>query len=246
MSLLCYPVRLSKIEMRLFCVVMKPFCRALLALILVIGFAKVEASETIYFLVGEWPSWMMHNDSYVLSLSKQEDIDHARYLILRAQSGFHQADNPIVVANVVGGKDSINRNYLNPKLPEWSWQIGEFLGFADITAEILDGNPTQLEWYELSPGIELTIGFWDYTVVKELGPVPLYLSVVAEWQYLQFYWSGVGTNYVYTLEGKESLASTNWFEMPGASWPLKTNHWTLPLTNTPARFYRVKAEQANP
>jgi len=69
---------------------------------------------------------------------------------------------------------------------------------------------------------------------------------VHEGQNVQFYWSGVGTNYIYMLESKESLSSTNWLALPGASWPLKTNHWTLPLTNAPASFYRVKAELANP
>jgi len=49
-------------------------------------------------------------------------------------------------------------------------------------------------------------------------------------------------DYVYTWEGKESLASTNWLALPGAAWPLKTNHWALPLANAPARFYRVRAE----
>jgi len=68
------------------------------------------------------------------------------------------------------------------------------------------------------------------------------LSVIPDGQNLQFHWSGVGTNYVYTLEGKESLASTNWLALPGASWPLKTNHWPLPFTNATARFYRVIAE----
>src|SRR6266545_1789669 len=48
------------------------------------------------------------------------------------------------------------------------------------------------------------------------------------------------------LERKEALASTNWLSLPGASWPLKTNHWTLALTNTPVPFYRVRAEQSNP
>src|SRR5438067_8430972 len=124
--------------------VMKPFCRALLLLISAPGLGYVQAGEVVYFLVAEGPFIPVtgrKNDSYVLPLWKQEDIDHARYLISRWESGYHQADSAIVAANVVGGKDSINRNYLHPKLPEWSWHVGEFLGFADITAEILDGNP---------------------------------------------------------------------------------------------------------
>jgi hypothetical protein len=146
----------------------------------------------------------------------------------------------IVVAYVGRGRDGINRNYLDPRLPEWSWHVVEFIGFVDFTAEIHDSCPTWLEQSDWSGKYE--IGFWAYTVVRELGPAPLYLSVLPEGENLEIYWSGVGTNYVYTLEGKESLASTNWFALPGATWPLKTNHWSLPLVNASARFYRVRAE----
>jgi len=224
---------------------MKSFCRALLVLILTIGLVQVVASDTVYFLVAELPDRVVRNDSYVLPLSKEEDINYARYLISRYGSGYAADDRTIVVANVAAAKDNINRNFLDTKLPKWSWQISQFLGFAEITAEVLDGNPTQLEPFDGSHGGQATIGFWDYTVVKELGSVPLYLSIVPDGQNLQFYWSGVGTNDIFTLEAKESLTSTNWFPIPGAAWPLKTNQWTLPLTNAPARFYRVRAEQAN-
>src|SRR6266487_3125167 len=193
---------------------MKPFCRALLALISTLGLSQVNAAETVYFLVAEPLGKVVHNDSYVLPLSKEEDINHARYLISRYRLGYSVGDLAIVVANVVDASDDINRNFLDLKFPEWSWQISQFLQFQDYTLEILDGSPTQLE----SHRSQATIGFWGYTIVKELGPVPLYLSIVPEGQNLQFYWSGVGTNYVYTLEGKESLSDTNWLSVPSA-WP---------------------------
>jgi len=60
---------------------MKPFCRAVFVLISTIGMAQVKADTTNYFLVAEPPGRLAHNDSYVLPLSRQEDIDHARYLI---------------------------------------------------------------------------------------------------------------------------------------------------------------------
>ena len=227
---------------------MKPYRPALLALISTFGLSHVKAADTVYFLVAELPGMAAHNDSYVLPLSKEEDINHARYLISRWQSGTFDADRPLVVANIVAANDEINRNFLDPKFPKWSWQVSQFLEFGDYTAEVLDGCPACLEnrfdWQHFGSG-EWGIGFWNYTVVRELGPVPLYLSVVPVVQNLQFYWSGVGTSYVYSLEGKESLASTNWLAIPGASWPLKTHHWTLTLTNAPAPFYRVKAEPAN-
>ena len=103
-----------------------------------------------------------------------------------------------MLANVVAAKDDINRNFLDPKFPKWSWQASQFVGFAEITPEAWDGSPTQLEWFDWSRGGQATIGFWDYTVVKELGSVPLYLSIVPDGQNLQFYWSGVGTNDIFT------------------------------------------------
>ena len=215
-----------------------------------IGLTQVKAAETLYFLVAEPPGRVVGHDSYVLPLSKQEDIDHARYLISLGRSVF--VDPPkaaLVVAKVAPGKHGINRDYLNPSFPEWSWHVVEFRGFGDATIEILDGAPTEVEndpdWYLSNDGRQGLIGFWNYTVVRELGPTPLYLSIIPEQQDLEFYWSGLGTNYVYTLEEEESLAGTNWFAVPGISWPLKTNQWSLSLTNAPARFYRVRAEQAN-
>jgi len=222
--------------------VMKPFSRALLALISTLGLAQVNSAETIYFLVAEPLGWVVHNDSYVLPLSKEEDLNHARYLISRYWLGYSEGDQTIVVANVVAAKDDINRNFLDPKFPKWSWQVSEFLVFSFSTPEILDGSPSQLEPFDGSSGGQAAIGFWNYTIVRELGPIPLYLCIVPGEQNLQFYWSGLGTNYVYTLEGKKALASTNWLSLPGASWPLRTNHWTLPLTNAPAPLYRVKAD----
>ena len=223
---------------------MKPFFRALLALISTLALNQVKAADTVYFLVAEPPGRIAHNDSYVLPLSNQEDIDHARYLITLGRSVFSAPHDALVVANVVAATNDINRNFLDQKFPKWSWEVSEFLQFQDYTIEIMDGTPSQLEPFDGSRGAQTTIGFWNYTVVRELGPLPLYLSIVPGEENLQFYWSGLGSNYLYTLESKEAVASTNWLTLPGASWPQKTNHWTLPLTNNPAPFYRVKAEQS--
>ena len=223
--------------------VVKSFCRAL---ILILCLVKLKAAETIYFLVAEPPGRALGYDSYVLPLSKQEDIDHARYLISLGQSDFSGSHAALVVAKVGPGKDGINRNYVDQRFSEWSWHVVEFRGFGDRTIEILDGAPTYVEndpsWYLGNDGRQGLIGFWNYTVVRELGPTPLYLSIIPEQQDLQFYWSGVGTNYLYTLEEEESLASTNWLAVPGTAWPLKTNQWSLSLTNATSRFYRVRAE----
>ena len=119
------------------------------------------------------------------------------------------------------------------------------LGFGDYFIEAIETTPTFLEthfdWSKQGTGTS-DWAFDELTVVREFGPLPLYLSVIPEGQNLQFYWSTPSTNYVYTLEGKQSLASTNWLATPGAASPLKTNHCTLPLTNNPVPFYRVRAE----
>ncbi len=145
------------------------------------------------------------------------------------------------MVRVRGGKNGINRNYLDPKLPEWSWHVEEVTGFGDISIPELFASPSGLETIDWSNTSGTSDWFFGgYTVVRELGPVPLYLSVIPEGENIQFYWSGLGTNHVYTLEENASLGSTNWFALPGAAWPLKTNHWTLPQTNPSARFYRVR------
>src|SRR2546427_325108 len=116
---------------------MKPFCRALLALVATLGFSQIKSAESTYFLVAEPPGRVVRNDSYVLPLSNQEDIDHARYLVSLGASVFLGSHAALVLANVGPGKDGTNRNYVDPRLPEWSWHVVEFLGFGDRTIEIL-------------------------------------------------------------------------------------------------------------
>ena len=228
---------------------MKTTSKTLLVLSLSIELFHVNGAETDYFLVSarRWGDCALVFDSYVLPLSKQEDIDHARYLISLGCSVSSAPHETIVSAKVGPGKDGINRDYFDPTFREWSWHIIQFWKFADYSADIYNGSPTELEndppWYLGIDGRQGIIAFWAYTVVRELGPAPLYLSMLSDGQNLQFYWSAVVTNQVYTLEGNESLESTNWFALPGASWPLATNHWSLPLSNATASFYRVRAEQ---
>ena len=221
---------------------------AFLLLISAIGLAHGMAGEVIYFLVGPL-SGNVAEASMVIPVSKPEHIAHARELIVRGPIVDGEPNRPFPVGKVRSGKNGINRNYLDPSLPEWSWHVEEVLDFADVVAEILVITPNELEFgvdWSKDDGTATSVwGFIAHTVTRELGPAPLYLSIVPEGQSLQFYWTGLGTNYVYTMEVKESLASTNWFAIPGASWPLKTNHWTLPRTNSATHFYRVKAEESN-
>ena len=86
------------------------------------------------------------------------------------------------------------------------------------------------------------IGYYSYTVVRELGPTPLALSIIPDGQRLQFYWSGLGSNYLYTLESKTSLTGANWSAPANVIWPRHTNRWTLPRSAGGSGLYRVKAE----
>jgi hypothetical protein len=225
--------------------------RALFAVSAFVVYSRCAlATETIYFLVGcpRDPDWVLIGDTYVVPLSKPDDIDHARYLIWLGKSVFSEPHAALVNARIGPGKDGINRNYLDPTLREWSWHVVEFNGFYDVSAEILDGSATDVEnqpaWYSGEDGRQGLIEFWVYTIVRELGPRPLPLSITPDGPNFQFYWGTPATNYVYTLEGALSPGSTNWLPIPGGSWPLATNHWVLPRTDPPTGFFRVRAEPA--
>jgi hypothetical protein len=78
------------------------------------------------------------------------------------------------VARIAAGADGLNRGLRAPGEPLWWWHVTSFEGFADSTIEILDGWPGYVEqdvagWIA---NANATIGFWTYTVVEELGPVP--------------------------------------------------------------------------
>jgi hypothetical protein len=130
--------------------------------------ARADAPESVRFLVAENPAGgaCSHCDSYVLPLSAQADIAAARDLIARGGTG----GGTIAVAHVAAGADGVNRDWLAPGAPAWSWHVSDFVGFADTTVEILDGWPGFVEsdvdgWIANTNG---TIGFWSYTVVQEL------------------------------------------------------------------------------
>lgn len=137
--------------------------------------AGAARCDTVYFIVGEAPGHSAHGDSYVLPLTEPADIAHAYELIDDGPFGRPH----IVVADLAWGADGVNRDYLGKDQRPWSWHVVEFLGFADMTIEILDGTPTQVE-AEFdrfpSPGNpgRARIGFWNYTIV---GVVPEPASV---------------------------------------------------------------------
>ena len=202
--------------------------------------AETSSTNVVYFLVGGPGSGGSPPDSYVLPVSQPGDIGHARDLISRGSA----AGRTIAVAHVARAKDSVNRNYVAVMCPAWSWQVIEFFAFADLTAEVLDGGPTltEAEFQGARPDYETDIGYWNYTVVRELGPEPICLCAKTNSTGLLLTWHGANTNSVYTLESTSSLSNTNWTPVAGGPWPSKTNQWTVPLPAVSNRFYRVKAE----
>lgn len=134
--------------------------------------------EPVYFLVAELPGEEMHNDSYVLPLTRADHIEHARELIRRGP----EAGTYIVVANMLAGADGINRDLRDEDAPAWSWHVVGMIDFADATMEILDGWPGFVErdvtgWIENTcfddeTATVGTLGFWGYTVVEELEGYP--------------------------------------------------------------------------
>jgi hypothetical protein len=151
----------------------------MLALLLSAVQAGVAEAGKIEFLVAERPGTIdPHGDSYVVAIDESQTalLEHARALVDWAAAGAvtdPPGDGPIVVAEIAAGGDGRNRDYLAPGEPLWSWHIVGPPSFGDITAEILDGWPTFVEqdvagWIANTNGF---VGFWNYTVVAELGPV---------------------------------------------------------------------------
>ncbi len=126
---------------------------------------KNEGDGTVYFQVSR--PGMTQGDSYILPLTKPQDIEAAREIVKSPLSKLAT----IVLARIDRG--SGDGNYLNKDLigkRTWSWRVVEFQGFAEMTAEILDGSPTDVEqrlneWLTVNNGM---IGFWSYTVTREV------------------------------------------------------------------------------
>ena len=138
--------------------------------VLVSGLVLVSGASvrggSVYFLVSERLGSQFHFDSYLLPLDNPGDIAAARDII---KQGPGQAKSPIVFARIAPGADNINKN-LYPPFQTWSWHVTEFLGFADLGAELYDGWPTYVEqdvqgWMDNTGG---TIGFWSYRLISEV------------------------------------------------------------------------------
>lgn len=142
---------------------------AILALLAVVFTVTPATAGVSYFLVAEREKF--HGDSFVVGLSEPDHIAHARDLIAR---GPDAAGSTILFAHIVPGADGINRDLLSPDQRQWNWHIDEVTGFGDFGIELIDGWPTFVEddipgWIDNTGG---DIGFWSYTIVRELPNYP--------------------------------------------------------------------------
>ncbi len=220
---------------------------------LIAGFALAISSslfaETNYFLLAPYPdARSLDRDrlagTAVIPLTVPEHIAHARDLIQRGPLIDGEPNAPIVGGHVRAGKDGINRNYFDPELPEWSWNVYEVYGFSDIIGgpsaaspasleQVITGNPAA--WNEKCP-----VSFFGLTVVRELGHNPIFLSIIGRNNALDLSWSAPVTNGIsFTLESTGSLSHPAWHSVSGASF-LTANHCTVKCSGT-NRFYRVRA-----
>lgn len=211
---------------------------------LVAGLTFLECqADVAHFLVG--PTRSDLKDSYVLPLTRPEDIAEAR-----RQLTLDITNRLMVVARIGAGADGINRDHLAPGKPAWSWHVTEFLGFSE------GGIP----WDGTPSGVEANVAFWTtdpmqgiisfgfYRVVTELMPEQIFfISASLTAGGVQLQWLDLGTNYLYTVESTASLSSPQWAPAAGTVWPVVATNWVeaVAVTNQP-RFYRVKAELRAP
>lgn len=131
----------------------------------------VQAHEAVWFVVGESAGNTVHGDSYLLPLTRAEDIaDARRWLAEGPASGI----GSIATVRIAPGGDGFNRDVLAAGAPAWSWHVVGFQGFGDIAIELCDGWPTFIEQdvQAFIDNTSATICFWDYSIVAELETAP--------------------------------------------------------------------------
>ncbi len=214
----------------------------ILALVALASQLSVVMAETTYFVVAELPGFECHGDSYVLPLTNTADIAHARALISEGP----QIGEAIVVAGIAAGADGINRDYLKNPPQDWSWHVTEFVAFADMTIEILDGWPTYVEsdvngWINITGGF---IGFWGYTVVDEFPPMPEISVVAIATNELLLTLSNLSISNTVDIQSSGDLMSNTWVSVDTFTATAPTANLSISATNAATKtFYRVSVQK---
>jgi hypothetical protein len=138
--------------------------------------SALHAEETVWFVVAKADP-LDRNDSYLLPLTRPQDIADARnWLTLGTASGV----GSIVVARVASGGDGFNRDVRAEGSQAWSWHVTEFVSFEGNTVELIDGWPGLIEAdppaymrnTSSDGGDGGMVGFWGYSIVAELPAPP--------------------------------------------------------------------------
>lgn len=206
----------------------------------------VQSAPPTFFLVAPPVSGSEIRESFVVPLTRDDQITQARDILS------HKTDATIVIVDTVYGSDGVNRNHLAEGFPLWNWHVQQVVGFAHSVAGTLDFRPSHLEsgstpWPPEIP--TMRIGPSIMTIVKELGPTPLELSIINSGGRTHLAWSTPGSNWVYTVEsaslpGSPDLAH-DWRPIPGTNWPIRTNRFDT-LQNSTATLFRVQATLLEP
>ena len=178
--------------------------------------------ETICFLLTEKGNNKCYNDSFVIQLSKPEDIAYARRIIMDTNTS---ALSCTVAAKIILGADGVNRNYLASGAPEWSWHA-VFYSFADCPLPEDIFSPSEIEWNPVWAQKIYSLGiicFGDYRITSELGPL-LEVTITQTSTNLFLNWADLNKitfqkqsdwGYYYTIENRNNM-SESWRYVPQA------------------------------
>jgi hypothetical protein len=213
---------------------------ALCLFFIAIHWALAYAQETVYFICADMYEEKRFNDSFVLPLSKPEDVQEARRLLKEVPQISHRF--PLV--NIVAGVDGINRDHLAVGAPQWSWHVTEFISFQDYVPGWCDycTSPASIEENLEKYKVIDTAGFPSHGIVAELRP-PFKISVRFTAEGVVISWPWRGQLYVYTVEVASTLSPADWAPVAGAAWPIAETTWVdrTPLSSGP-RFYRIRSK----
>jgi hypothetical protein len=213
---------------------------ALCSVFVAIYCALAYAQETVYFICADIHKQKYFNDSFVLPISKPEDVREARRL-LKEDLPMNQ---PIPIANIVAGADGINRDHLAVGAPPWSWHVTEFIGFYGIVTPEWEYSttPTLIEENLEKYKVIGMAGFLSHGIVAELRP-PFKISVRVTAEGVILSWPWRGQLYVYTVEVASTLSPADWAPVAGTAWPIAETTWVdkTPLSSGP-RFYRIRSK----
>jgi len=214
--------------------------KVVLILVLITTSGVLIRGETAYFLLQ--PKDGSAPDSFLLPLTNATAIAEARRQL--AELPLQQRES--AGCRIARGADQLNRNYLSPGAPKWSWHVVEFTGFFDAAPPENQGTPTGVEedldyWVDEQQGLLL---FVSYAIGAEIKPAPFVIMVESVVGALRLSWPGFGTNYVYTVEESDAIENPSWKPLNGKSWPIaQTNFEFVPSLNgsSEAQFFRLRA-----